>query len=105
TPTAFVTFSSQFPSDPLSILAADVPRPTATGRRCDMLEMDWLPVGDGERSGDAITARFTRLDTGALAHIVVDAGFNDDGKDVVAVFDRYYGTRKVDIAILTHPDG
>lgn len=70
-----------------------------------MLEMDWLAVGDGEKSGDAIAARFTRADTGALAHIVVDAGFKDDGKDVVAVFDRYYGTRTVDLAILTHPDG
>ena len=57
-----------------------------------------------EKDGDAITARFTRPDTGTVAHIVVDAGWQDDGDKVVAMLQRYEAP-SVDVAILTHPDG
>ena len=70
-----------------------------------MYEVDFLPVGDGGRSGDAIAMRFTRPDTGGLAHVIVDAGFKDDGEALVEHVNAYYGTDKVDLAILTHPDG
>lgn len=70
-----------------------------------MVEIDFLPVGDGRDSGDAIAARFTRPDTGADAVIVVDAGFKDDGEALVGHIKDYYATDKVDLAILTHPDG
>ncbi len=70
-----------------------------------MYEIDFLPVGDGERSGDAIAMRFTRPDTEALAHVIVDAGFKDDGEALVSHVRRYYKTNSIDLAILTHPDG
>ena len=69
-----------------------------------MYDIDFLPVGDGGRSGDAIALRFTRPDTGGLAHVIVDAGFQDDGDALVEHVNYYYGTSSIDLAILTHPD-
>lgn len=40
-----------------------------------MYEIDFLPVGDGARSGDAIAMRFTRPDNGRPAHVVIEAAF------------------------------
>lgn len=70
-----------------------------------MYEIDFLPVGDGENSGDAIAMRFVRPDTGGYAHVIIDAGFRDDGKALVEHVKEYYGTSSIDLAILTHPDG
>lgn len=70
-----------------------------------MYEVDFLPVGDGERSGDAIALHFTRADTNGSAVVVIDAGFKDDGEALVEHIQSYYGTDHVDLAILTHPDG
>lgn len=70
-----------------------------------MWEVEFIPVGEAGRHGDAITLRFTNPETGALAHVVIDAGFAASGEAVVEHFDTWYGTRDVDIAILTHPDG
>ncbi len=70
-----------------------------------MFEIDFLYVGDGTQSGDAITMRFTRPDTGAMAHVIIDAGFQATGDDVVEFVESRYGTRDIDLAILTHPDG
>jgi hypothetical protein len=70
-----------------------------------MYEIDFLPVGDEGQSGDAIAARFTRADTGGLAHVIVDAGFHDDGVALVEHVQRYFETSEIDLAIVTHPDG
>ncbi|MEA2358254.1 MAG: hypothetical protein QOI62_1514 [Solirubrobacteraceae bacterium] len=70
-----------------------------------MHEIDFLPVGDGQDSGDAIALRFVRPDTGGWAHVIVDAGFQDDGQALVAHVKAYYDTDEIDLAILTHPDG
>ena len=70
-----------------------------------MHEIDFLPVGDVGRSGDAIAMRFTRPDTGGQAVVVIDAGFQDDGEALVDHIQKYYVTAVVDLAILTHPDG
>ena len=70
-----------------------------------MYEIDFLPVGDGEKSGDAIAMRFTRPDTGTVAVVTIDAGFHDDGEALAEHVHRYYGPNGVDLAILTHPDG
>ena len=48
-----------------------------------MFEFDFLPVGDGERSGDAICVRFTSPTNGSYIHGVIDAGFEDDGDAIV----------------------
>jgi beta-lactamase superfamily II metal-dependent hydrolase len=70
-----------------------------------MYEVDFLPVGDGKNSGDAIAMRFTRPDTGAWAHVIIDAGFQDDGPALVEHVKHNYGTNTIDVAVLTHPDG
>jgi beta-lactamase superfamily II metal-dependent hydrolase len=68
-------------------------------------EVDFLPVGEGARSGDAIALRFTRPDTQSLAHVIIDGGFQDTGRALVDHVKRYYGTEDLDLVILTHPDG
>jgi len=69
-----------------------------------MYELDFLPVGHGGRSGDAIAARFT-MPSGGRAHVIIDAGFQDDGAALVDHVQTYYRTSDIDLAILTHPDG
>jgi beta-lactamase superfamily II metal-dependent hydrolase len=70
-----------------------------------MYEVDFLPVGDGTDSGDAIALRFVRPDNGQWAYVVIDAGYKDDGAALVAHIKKYYGTASIDLAVLTHPDG
>ena len=70
-----------------------------------MYEIDFLPVGDGEKSGDAIAMRFTRPDNGELAHVIIDGGFQDDGDALVGHVQKYYDTDFLDLVVLTHPDG
>ncbi len=70
-----------------------------------MYEVDFLPVGDGEDSGDAIALRFSHPDTGRWVRVIIDAGFADDGEALVEHVRSYYGTNEIDVAILTHPDG
>lgn len=68
-----------------------------------MYEIDFLPVGDGERSGDAIALRFSDVD-GATRVVIVDGGFDDDGEDLVQHVKTWYATDIVDAVICTHPD-
>ncbi|MEZ5076715.1 MAG: MBL fold metallo-hydrolase [Solirubrobacterales bacterium] len=70
-----------------------------------MFEIDFLAVGDGAQSGDAIAMRFTRPDDGQLVHVIIDAGFKQSGRDLVDHFVSCYGVDTVDLLILTHPDG
>lgn len=68
-------------------------------------EVDFLPVGDGKDSGDAIAMRFQHPTTDEWVHVIIDAGYKDDGQALVEHVKEYYGTTKIDLAILTHPDG
>lgn len=70
-----------------------------------MYDLDFLPVGEGDRSGDAIAARFTHPVTGSYVHIVIDAGFEKSGEALVGHVKHHYGTDVVDLAVLSHPDG
>lgn len=70
-----------------------------------MYEVDFLPVGEKGQSGDAIAMRFSRPDGAGNAVMVIDAGFQADGDALVEHIDQYYETNKVDVAVLTHPDG
>lgn len=69
-----------------------------------MHELDLLPVGSGKRSGDALALRFTRPDTGELAHVTIDAGYHAEGAVLVEHVRRRHGTNRLDLAIVTHPD-
>ncbi len=69
-------------------------------------EIDYIPVGDGERSGDAIALRFGNL-SGSRAEqtvVIIDAGFEDSGEQLVKHINDFYGTNRVDLVISTHPD-
>jgi hypothetical protein len=70
-----------------------------------MYEIDFLPVGDEGQSGDAIAIRFTRPDNGQYGHVIIDAGFQDDGEALVQHVQEYFNARTIELAIVTHPDG
>jgi hypothetical protein len=66
-----------------------------------MFEIDFLSVGDGARSGDAIAMRFTRPDgDGPLAHVIIDAGFKPSGEKLIDHVEQTYG---VDTGRPSHP--
>lgn len=70
-------------------------------------EIDYIPVGEGEKSGDAIAMRFgNNLATAPENQtvIVIDGGFEESGKALVQHIKDYYKTNKVDLLISTHPD-
>jgi beta-lactamase superfamily II metal-dependent hydrolase len=66
-------------------------------------EVDFLAVGDGEKSGDAIALRF--VDNQKQTVVVIDGGTQDSGKLLAQHIKQYYGANTVvEWAILTHPD-
>ena len=65
-------------------------------------EIDFLSVGTGEKSGDAIAFRIWREHYFWV--FVIDGGYTDSGDALVAHINHYYGTNTVNLAILTHPD-
>ena len=69
-------------------------------------EVDYLPVGDRGRSGDAIALRFGNLSGQREEQFVtvIDGGFRESGEKLVNHIDRYYNTDKVDLVVSTHPD-
>ena len=68
-------------------------------------EIDFLAAGNDTDSGDAIAVRFTHPTTGEWTKLVIDAGFKEDGETLAAHIRKYYGDDRIDLAILTHPDG
>ncbi len=67
-------------------------------------EIDYLAVGEGEKSGDAIALRFGDILNGTQSVVVIDGGTKESGKNLVKHINNYYGTNKVDVVICTHPD-
>ena len=69
-------------------------------------EIDFLPVGEGEKSGDAIAIRFGNLHGKREEQkvIVVDGGFKESGEELVEHIKKHYNTDTVDLVISTHPD-
>lgn len=70
-------------------------------------EIDFLPVGEGEKSGDAIALRYGRLNSTTNFYqkvIIVDGGVLDSGKKLIKHINDYYNTNVVDLVINTHPD-
>ncbi len=69
-------------------------------------EIDFLNVGDGERSGDALCLRFGDLhgDRQNQFVMVIDGGTLDSGKRLVEHIRKYYDTNRVDLVVSTHPD-
>ena len=68
-------------------------------------EVDVLPVGDGERCGDAIALRFWIPDSLESQNVwVIDGGTKESGEALVRHIKEYYGTEFVNVVVSTHPD-
>ena len=71
-------------------------------------EVDFLPVGNGEKCGDAIAIRFGDLRCGDASKqfvMVIDGGTTESGQRLVNHIKAYYGTSHVEVVVNTHPDG
>lgn len=66
------------------------------------VEIDFLPVGDGEHSGDAIAIRWR--EDGVDRVMVYDGGTKDYGKPLVDHVKNHYGADHVDYVVNSHPD-
>jgi beta-lactamase superfamily II metal-dependent hydrolase len=69
-------------------------------------EIDFLPVGEGERSGDAITLRFGNLQgtRDQQTICVIDGGTKESGQKLVEHIRGFYKTDHVDYVFCSHPD-
>lgn len=66
-------------------------------------EIDFLPVGNGERSGDAICMRYGT--PGNYKVMVYDGGTKESGEKLVEHIRLHYETTHVDYVVCSHPDG
>jgi beta-lactamase superfamily II metal-dependent hydrolase len=72
------------------------------------LEIDFLPVGEESKSGDAIALRFGIYEDAKWKNqtvMIIDGGNSDSGERLVKHVKEVYKTTTVDRVILTHPDG
>jgi beta-lactamase superfamily II metal-dependent hydrolase len=65
-------------------------------------EIDFLPVGNGDKSGDAIAIRYGYH--GNYKIMVVDGGTKESGQNLVNHIKEHYRTTHVDYLVNTHPD-
>jgi len=79
--------------------------PLGRKRQITVYEIDFLPVGDGERGGDAIAMRFgTQLNPQQQQVVVIDGGTKESGEALVSHIRTFYGTSDVNLAVCTHSD-
>ncbi len=74
----------------------------------DALEIDFLPVGENSKSGDAIAFRFGTYENSQWKNqkvFIIDGGNKASGEALISHVNDVYKTNKVDRVILTHPDG
>ncbi len=70
-------------------------------------ELDFLPVGSSERSGDAICLRQGIKDENRVLSqeiLVIDGGTKESGEKVVEHIRKYYNSNSVTHLLNTHPD-
>jgi beta-lactamase superfamily II metal-dependent hydrolase len=68
-------------------------------------EIDFLAVGDGERSGDAVAMRVGSLTSAQEQTVVVlDGGTKESGEKLVNHIKSFYGTSVVHAVVCTHSD-
>lgn len=69
-------------------------------------EVDFLPIGKS-MCGDSFAIRFGYLGTGNLSDqtvVLIDGGFTEDAETIKNHFEKWYGHKKIDLIISTHPD-
>lgn len=73
------------------------------------IEIDFLPVGEKSKSGDAICIRWgynlcdTTEKTREQRILVIDGGYSENGDAIVEHIKKYYGTSHISAVINTHP--
>ena len=69
-------------------------------------EIDFMGIGQGSQSGDAILVRFGNIQglRNEQTIVLIDGGFKDDGQRIVDHIRLHYQTNAVDLVISTHPD-
>jgi beta-lactamase superfamily II metal-dependent hydrolase len=70
------------------------------------LEIDFLAVGEGNKSGDAIAMRYGNL-SGPRSEqtvVIIDGGTKDSGQQLVEHVQKHYGTNEADVVFSTHAD-
>lgn len=71
----------------------------------EQLQIDFLPVDSGEKSGDAIVFRYGDFsERSSFKVVVIDGGTKDSGNRLVEHIQQFYKTNHVDLVICTHPD-
>lgn len=66
-------------------------------------EIDYIPVGKGEKGGDAITFRYGDFaDPQKQNVVVIDGGTKESGKMLVEHIKTYYKTSHVDLVVASH---
>ncbi|MHB1006519.1 MAG: ComEC/Rec2 family competence protein [Chloroflexota bacterium] len=65
-------------------------------------EIDFLPVGSGDQSGDAIAIRYGSY--GNYRILVYDGGTMESGQELVNHIKKYYQSSRVDYVVNSHPD-
>lgn len=66
-------------------------------------ELEFLAVGEGSKSGDAIVASWVET-SGTRRIVVVDGGYQANGEQIVDLLRDRFGTNYVDLVVSTHPD-
>ena len=67
-------------------------------------EIDFLPVGNGDSSGDAIAIRWQDK-AGNYKVLIYDGGTKESGEALVAHVTKHYKTNRADYVVNSHPDG
>ena len=65
-------------------------------------EIDFLPVGNGDSSGDAIAVRWGA--PGSYKVLIYDGGTAESGEALVKHVREHYQTERVDYVVSSHPD-
>ena len=69
-----------------------------------LYEIDFLPVGEGKKSGDAICLRYSENNGYTWYVGVIDGGTQEVGEKLCEHIERYYKTDKIDFLVCSHPD-
>lgn len=69
-------------------------------------EIDYIPVGEGDKGGDCIAMRFWDPLIGLPSQkvVVIDGGYKDTAELLINLVRNVYGTGKIDLIVSTHPD-
>ncbi len=66
-------------------------------------EIDYIPVGTGEKGGDAIAIRYGDFSSPTTQNvIIIDGGTKDSGKQLVEHVKTHFNTTFVDVVIASH---